>query len=297
MEQKYNSHGIFEFQERFPDGQACMDHLEKLKWPDGFKCGRRGNVKQCKGTKSYSRQRVKCKYQASPTSGALFHKVKFPLLKAFYIMCYMSTSKKGVAGTELGRKPGLRQKTCWLSGQKVTEAMAGGGRRPLDGNVEMDETVTGGEEKGARGRGNRKKKLVQIVIGRKNKGISRMCAKAIRDGAAASLRPLVEKQACKTARIRTDGWTGHAPLKKDFPNLVRERGGEKGSNFPGMHRAITVLKAWLRGIHHSVRNLQAYLDEYTYRSDRRFMGGEIFENLMKRTVRHRPCPYSTICIH
>ena len=58
-----------------------------------------------------------------------------------------------------------------------------------------------------------------------------------------------------------------------------------------------MLKAWLRGIHHSVKNLQAYLDEYTYRSDRRFMGGEIFENLMVKAVRHKPCPYSIIRIY
>ena len=74
--------------------------------------------------KNYSRQCTKCKYQASPTSGTLFHKVKFPLLKAFYIMCYMRASKKGVAGTELGRKLGLRQKTCWLFKQKAVKATA-----------------------------------------------------------------------------------------------------------------------------------------------------------------------------
>ena len=227
MEQKYKSLSIFEFQERFPDDQSCMDHLEKLKWPDGFKCERCDNVKWCKGKKSYSRQRVKCKYQASPTSGTLFHKVKFPLLKAFYIMCYMCASKKGVASTELGRKLGLRQKTCWLFKQKAVKAMASGGRHPLDGNVEMDETVTGGEEKGARGRGNRKKKLVQIVIGRKDKGISRMCAKAVKDGAASSPGPLVEKQVRKTARIRTAG-PGTRPSKKTSQTLCGRGAGRRG---------------------------------------------------------------------
>jgi hypothetical protein len=44
---------------------------------------------------------------------------KFPLLKAFYIVYYVSASKNGISSTELSRKLELRQKTCWLFRQKV----------------------------------------------------------------------------------------------------------------------------------------------------------------------------------
>lgn len=94
MGQKYKSLSIFEFQELFPNEEACMNHLVELKWPDGFKWERCGNRKHCQRSRSYSHQCTKCKYQSSPTSGTLFHKVKFPLLKAFDIIYYMSTSKK-----------------------------------------------------------------------------------------------------------------------------------------------------------------------------------------------------------
>jgi hypothetical protein len=49
-----------------------------------------------------------------PTAGTLFHKVKFPLLKAFYIVYFVATSKKGISSTELSRKLSLRQK--WQRG-------------------------------------------------------------------------------------------------------------------------------------------------------------------------------------
>jgi hypothetical protein len=42
----------------------------------------------------------------------LFHKVKFPPVKAFYTVYFVATGKKDIALTELSRKLGLGQKTC-----------------------------------------------------------------------------------------------------------------------------------------------------------------------------------------
>ena len=297
MEQKYKSLSIFEFAERFPDEDACLTYLAALKWPSGFECERCGNSKCCDGARKHTRQCTKCKYQASPTSGTLFHKVKFPILKAFYILYYMSTSKKGIASTELSRKLALRQKTCWLFQQKVMKAMASSGDHPLQGIVEVDETVVGGEEKNTRGRQNKAKKLLVIGIERKGKGISRMYGKVISDGSSTSLKQLFDSHISSEACIRTDGWTGYNPIKKDFPYLYQENSGKKGENFKEMHRAIMMFKAWLRGIHHSVKNLQAYIDEYTYRFNRSFMKENIFENLMIKMVNHQPCDYKLIRIY
>lgn len=63
---------------------------------------------------------------------------------------------------------------------------------------------------------------------------------------------------------------------------------KKGRNFPEIHRVIMGFKGWLRGIHHKVEHLQAYLDEFTYRFNRSNMKTDIFENLMLRMVRTSP---------
>ena len=163
MEKKYDSLTIFEFQEKFPDNDSCQNYLAEMKWPDGFKCERCGHNRYCAGKLAHARQCTKCKCQATPTSGTLFHKVKFPLLKAFYIVFYMCTSKKGIASTELGRKLGLRQKTCWLFQQKAMKAMASSGKYPLMGKVEVDGTVVGQQEEGVVGRQNNRKKQVVLA--------------------------------------------------------------------------------------------------------------------------------------
>ena len=162
MEKKFDSLTIFEFQTRFPDDRACLAYLSEQKWGDGYRCPKCGNNRFCAGEKEFNRQCTKCRYISSPTSGTLFHKVKFPLLKAFYLAYYVSTSKKGISSTELSRKLGLRQKTCWLFKQKVMNGMKSSGQFKISGMAEVDETVVGGQEEGVRGRKNKKEKAGSI---------------------------------------------------------------------------------------------------------------------------------------
>ncbi len=127
MEAKYKSISILEFQQLFPDDDACLAYLSEQKWSNGYKCKKCGHTHYCKGKRKYDRQCTKCNYTESPTSGTLFHKTKFSLLKAFWIIYFMSTSKKGISSTELSRKLQLRQKTAWRFQQKVKLAMKSSG--------------------------------------------------------------------------------------------------------------------------------------------------------------------------
>jgi len=133
MEKRFQSLSLFEFQSLFPDDNACLQYLADTKWSNGFKCSKCGHEKYCKVKQPHSRQCTKCRLKASPTSNTLFHKVKFPLLKAFYIVYFVSTNKKGISSTELSRKLNLRQKTCWSFKRKVMKAMASSGNyQPLN---------------------------------------------------------------------------------------------------------------------------------------------------------------------
>jgi len=297
MEQQFQSLTIFDFQARFPDDRACMQYLAELKWGDGYLCPKCGNTKYCGGDKEFSRQCTKCRHISSPTSGTLFHKVKFPLLKAFYIVYYVSTNRKGISSTELSRKLGLRQKTCWLFKQKVMHGMKSSGQFKITGKAEVDETVVGGQEEGVRGRENNKKKLVVFAIERKGKGVSRVYGKVIGKSSAKELGSFMKDTIEPDTEIKTDEWTGYKPLKKDFANLRQVPSGKKGDNFPDLHRVIMGFKGWLRGMHHRVENLQAYIDEYCYRFNRSNMKDGIFDNLLRRMVKADPLPYKTYCLN
>jgi len=289
MELKFKSLSLFEFQDRFKSTEDCQKYLAELKWQEGYICKRCGYTKSCEGHVPYSRQCNSCHYVESPTANTLFHKVKFDLLKAFYIVYFVSTNKKGITSTELSRKLNLRQKTCWSFKRKVMKAMKSSEDYPIEGNAEVDETVFGGQEEGVRGRKNANKKLVVVGIEKKVKGVSRLYARVIPDASSASLGNFMKTYISPSANVKTDKWTGYAPLKEVFNNLEQIPSGKKGSNFKELHRVIMNLKAWLRGVHHHVKDLQAYLDEYCYRFNRSFMKENIFDNLMMRMVKSKPC--------
>lgn len=159
---------------------------------------------------------------------------------------------------------------------------------PMNGIVEVDEMVVGQREEGVKGREKSKKKLVIIGIEKKGKGVSRMYARVIDRASEKEFTPFFEDHIDQNAKIRTDGWRSYTSLKSKYPNLKQELSGKKGDNFSDIHRCIMMFKSWLRGMHHSVRYLQDYLDEYTYRFNRSFMKGNIFDNLLTKAMNHPP---------
>lgn len=294
MEKRFKSLSIFEFQKMFPDDDACYEYLSEIKWENGFVCPKCGHTNYCGAVRKHDRQCTSCHHISSPTSGTLFHKVKFPILKAFYIVYYVSTNKKGISSTELSRKLQLRQKTCWLFKRKVMEAMKSSGKSKIKDKVEVDEFYVGGQDEGAKGRKAGKKKLVVFAIEREGCGVSRLYGKVIGHANSKELGQFMRSIIEPSARIKTDQWQGYRPLKQEFENLVQIPSGKKGGNFPELHRAIMGFKLWLRGMHHSVEHLQAYIDEYSYRFNRNFMKSGIFENLTRKVVESKPMPYKEI---
>jgi len=187
MEKRYKSLSIFEFQKMFPDNQSCYKYLADMKWKDGFKCRKCKNTTFCKGHKEYDRQCTKCRWHESPTSGTLFHLCKFSLLKAFYIIYYVSTNRSGISSTELSRKLELRQKTCWLFKQKAMKAMESSQNFPLVGQVEVDESYVGGQDDKALGRNEGKKKIMVVGIEKIGKGVSRWYGRVVETASKGNL--------------------------------------------------------------------------------------------------------------
>ena len=263
MEKKYKSLSIYEFQEIFPDDESCKAYLAEKKWTSGYCCKKCHHSSYRKGSKGYVRKCNKCDYAESATANTLFHHLKFPIHKAFAIVYYLSTSKKGIASTELSRKLGLNQKSAWLFKRKIMKAMVSSGNHLLSGMVEIDETFLGGKETGQRGRKPLKKRQIVFAIERKNGGISRAYGRVIENAGTKQLRPFIEKCVDKAAQLKTDKWRGYTPLNEDFN--IKQVDSNQGRNFPQMHRFIMNFKGWIRGVHHNVRQLQDYIDEYTYR--------------------------------
>ena len=84
----------------------------------------------------------------------------------------------------------------------------------------------------------------------------------------------------------SDDWSGYASLaKRGYKHLaIAERGDPQVAEeyLPIIHLVFANLKTWLNGIHHGVshQHLQAYLNEFTFRFNRRFYPFNAFRSLL-----------------
>ncbi|MEB2786954.1 IS1595 family transposase [Algoriphagus persicinus] len=277
---------LIEFSRRFQTELDCKKYLSELKWKDGFtcrKCGHQGSQIR----KDYARTCNKCSDTESAGAGTLFHKVKFGLVKAFYICFEMSTSTKSLSAMYVAKRYGINRKTAMSFMHKVREAMKSSGNYPMQGEVHVDEFVVGGQEAGHTGRsyGGKKKKVVCAVELTEAGKVRRFYALQIKDFSAKSLRPIFESHIDKAAQVITDKWKGYRPIKKDF--TIKQVPSELGLNFKAIHTMIHQVKSWLRTTYSwvSKRHIDRYLSEFSYRINRSQNKDTIFHNLITRMVK------------
>jgi hypothetical protein len=179
METIFKGLNILDFTEKFSTDAKCREYLSDQKWEKGYHCGNCGHENYFNGKQPGTRTCSKCKYLESATARTLFHRLKFPIRKAFHIIYTMSCTKKSVSSYELSRQLSLRQKTCWAFQQKVRQAMCSPGKHLLEGVIEVDEFFVGGPEEGKPGRGNEKKQQVVMALQVDAFGIQRCYAQVI----------------------------------------------------------------------------------------------------------------------
>ncbi|MCG8389983.1 MAG: receptor [Cytophagales bacterium] len=110
-----------QFNKIFPDQLTCYRFLEKLKWGNGYQCVKCGNNKYSEGGVTFSRRCTKCGYDESITSHTVFHRIKFPLPKAFYILYVTTNRHKEFTLDELSALLDLRRNTIWSFKKKIEE--------------------------------------------------------------------------------------------------------------------------------------------------------------------------------
>jgi hypothetical protein len=107
-----------------------------------------------------------CQQKISVIAGTIFQGTRKPLKLWFQAMWYITSQKFGGNALGLKRVIGLGSyQTAWSWLHKMRRAMVRPRRERLSGNIEVDETLVGGEEQdGKRGRGAGRKSVVVIAI-------------------------------------------------------------------------------------------------------------------------------------
>lgn len=122
-----------EFQTLYPDDLACHRFLEGLKWEKGYTCRKCSNSRYFDGAQKFARRCTRCGYNESITAFTIFHSIKFPVEKAFYIAYLVVEGRDEHTLEQLSEKTGVRVNTIWSFKHKVQERLAqliASGKRP-----------------------------------------------------------------------------------------------------------------------------------------------------------------------
>ena len=297
---------LTELDGRFGKDEACREYLVAIRWPDGFICPACGDRRGWKMT-SLRYECVACHHQASVTAGTIFHRTRMPLTLWFRAIWWVVAQKNGASALGLKRVLGLGSyETAWTWLHKFRRAMVRPGRERLSGTIEVDETYLGGVEEGVDGRQTYKKALVAVAAQEDGKGIGRIRMRRIPDVSAASLNAFVQESVERGSTVRTDGWQGYNQLGS--LGYRQDRRVRRGSPrrapdlLPRVHRVVSLFKRWLLGTHQgavSPEHLDSYLDEYTFRFNRRtsHSRGKLFYRCLQQAMLVGPAPYKTLIKH
>lgn len=270
---------ILEFQQWFPDEESCIKYLYESRWPNGFICT------ICGDTEAYyikTRRVFQCKanmHQTYLTAGTVMHASHTPLTTWFWSAYLVTTVTPGISAVQLQRQLGITYETAFNILHKLRSSMFNPERTKIKGTVEVDETYIGGATTGGkRGRG-AEKAIVVVGVERVKDHAGRIRLRHIEDVSGASLIGFVKDNVEKSSTIITDEFPSYRGLNKyGYKHGIEE-------SLPLAHLVISNLKTWIRGIFHGVsdKHLQAYLNEFTFRFNRRRTPMAAFQTILGLT--------------
>ena len=317
---------LIAFKEAFSSEEHCLDYIEKLRWPNGFRCP---NCEHDVGYRLTLRRLIQCavcRHQTSATAGTIFHKTRIPLQNWFWIIFLVAQDKGGASASRLAAQLGMYYKTVWYVLHKIRHAMERRDERiTLAGYIEMDEAIVGRQaRKPGRPRKNpdekstkcpkvrklgqratdptRRKTQTEVVVmvERENAHAGNLAMKVVHKTTRDDLREVTEQRVDDDKQwFKTDALQSHYVLKSMGHTLhALKLGNTQWSveELPVVHRAISLLKRFLMGTYHGVSPLylQSYLHEFCFRWNRRDKQQTIYDSLLKACALALPMSYAEV---
>ena len=276
-----------EFERRFATEEDCRAYWIQARWGGKPACARCGStcVWPIRGGTTFECR--ECDHQTCLTSGTLLEKTHKPLKMWFRAVFEISTRRTGISAKDLERIMGFGSyKTAWTWLHKLRAALVRPDREPLGPFVQMDEALVGGK-------GGPHKELVLVAA--EVDGRVRLAHAATND--KATLKRFADGQLAPDARVTTDGlasYDSESLGQRSHEAKVQTRAERRdGDAVQSCHWTISLLKRWLLGTHAgavSPKHLQAYLDEYAFRHNRRRTNGvgRIAARVIERLVARQP---------
>ncbi len=279
---------IKQFQELYPNNDACLHQVFLNRYagtascPD---CGEKFSFHKITGRKCYAC--AYCGHQLHPLANTIFHKSSTSLKNWFYAIFLFSCSKNGVSAKELQRQLGVTYKCAYRMAQQIRK-LFDESVKPLCGTVEVDETLAGGKKPGKRGRGAAGKTVVFGMLERSGNVATHVVPNVKRK----TLYPLINSSIAKGSTIHSDELRTYATLatqgyQHETINHGRGEYARGGVHVNSLEGFWSQLKRSINGTYHAVspKYLQQYVNEFSYRYNRRNQEKALFHSMIERVWR------------
>lgn len=295
---------ILEFLQDFPDEHSCKVHFKVQREHQGIICKKCGCQKHYWLESKWQWQCSNCRFRTTLRSGTIMESAKLSFHKWYLCMAFMSSTKKGISALEMQRQLGhKRYGTIWRLMHKIREGM---GKRDslyqLNGEIEFDEgyfeQAISEQIKLKRGRGSQRQSNVAIMAestpledietGKTSSQCRYFKMKVLESHNKEDVNKQIIEYINEKAIIFSDRSTSYV----DFSELVETHISSKSdkeitkTTLKWVHIAISNAKRNLLGVYHMIKGkyLQAYLNEFCYKLNRRYFGKRLFDRLVIATI-------------
>jgi transposase len=283
-----------QFDAEFPNNDACLQRVMDMRFPDGMaKCDSEdcaGAIRKhhrVTGRTAYACDH--CGHHLYPLAGTIFEKSSTALRIWFQAMFLMGSTRCGISAKQIQRETGVTYKTAWRIFRQIRALMSEDIR--LEGStVEVDEMYVGGRTK----RRNAIEKPKTSVVGVVQRKSGRVVARVTADTKKPTLHGFIHEFVLPGSCVFTDDYPAYDGIEGRSYRHYRIRHSEKiyvtGSRGQIHTQTIegfwSLVKRGLGGVYHSVskKYLQSYLNEYSFRYNRRETGNLIFFAILAKVA-------------
>jgi len=304
---KHLRYTIQDFNRQFPDDAACLEHLKEQRFPGGItycsKCQQDRKHYRINGRPVYSCDH--CGTQISPMAGTIFEHSSTSLRLWYYAMYLMASTRCGISAKQIQRETGVTYKTAWRMFRQIRSLLSESGMQLEGAAVEIDEMYHGGKSKGGRGRpmvGDKQKiPVVGIAQRSTEKRIGKVYAVTTPDVKKVTVMEVIKEKVLPKSTIFTDDFCIYDDLDRHRNEYTHRRINHSAKVYVmGDVHTNTIEGFWslvkrgIAGVYHQVSHkyLQTYLNEFSFRYNRRHQGNLIFTSILKRVAELAALPAS-----
>jgi hypothetical protein len=292
---------LLRFMEEFGTEQQCKDHFKAQREKSGLCCKKCGQTKLywLKKKEQWQCSDTTCSFRMSLKSGSAMEHSKVSYLHWYMAMAFMTFSKKGISACEMQRQLDIKcYETVWYLMLKIRKSMGSRDNMyQLTGEIELDEgffeIATPAETKLKRGKGSQKQQNVAVIAestpledietGKTSRHFRFLKMKVVEGNAVKDINEVIADCITKTSIVFSDKATNYINITEHVEAHFTVKSTKESikTDLKWVHIAISNAKRFFLGVYHKIHGkyLQHYLDEFTYKLNRRYFGQKLFDRL------------------